>query len=140
MHGDIEQLTARSLTWFQRLQKPSQPSTCFSYMFVWLPPFTSFSPLLTFSRLSKAFFDSTLRKIAAFFPPVVLSIPLIFFHHADHHLTHSTVSFTCLFVGCLPPVGYWLHEGKDYCLLCSLLHSQSKEQYLVYSRSSIMIC
>ena len=66
------------------------------------------SPLLVLCShflFSARLLDSTLHKIAAFSPPVVLSIPL-FFPHADHHLTYSTIYFTYLFIGCLPLVGY----------------------------------
>lgn len=53
--------------------------------------------LLKCSLFSKAFPDSILYKIAIFTPPVAFSIPLIFFHGADHQPTYSTIYvLTCV--------------------------------------------
>lgn len=54
--GDIGEVIACTLTRVPCMQKPSRPATCFSYVFTWLlppSPRPPFSPLLTFSLLSK---------------------------------------------------------------------------------------
>lgn len=37
---------------------------------------------------------------------------------------------------CHQPLGYKLHEGRDICLLCSLLYAIGLGQFLAYSRHS----
>lgn len=37
---------------------------------------------------------------------------------------------------CHQPLGYKLHEGRDICLLCSLLYAIGLGQFLTYSRHS----
>lgn len=85
---------------------------------------TSLNPSLNFSLFRKALSDSTFYKLQ---PPAHQwhSLSLLFSSiTADNHLTYYIFY---IFICCLPLVRYWLHGGKDYCLFCSLLYSQSKE-------------
>lgn len=111
------EVTMCALTQVPCVQRPAQPAPCFSYVLTWLFPFTSLSPWLTFSLLGKVSLTPPYKKLQPSPHQWHSSRPLTFFSHADQHLTYSTVYLPYLFIGCLPPVGYWLHRERLLSIL-----------------------
>lgn len=88
-----------------------------------------------------ALLSPTILPNSAYTPLPVWGIPTaLIFSTLTYHLLICGIIYLIVFIVCLPFLVGEDHEGRNFCLICSLMYSCHLERCSAYSRQSIDPC